>query len=102
MSRSYKKTPIHKDKSGAKFGKKFANRKVRNYKSGIPNGKKYRLLYNSWDISDWYSRTPKIEMLADYEAEQNERLNNVMRWHRGEQETLKEAVTKWKKYYYRK
>lgn len=32
--------------------KKIANSVVRHSKN-IPNGKQYRKLFNSWDISDW-------------------------------------------------
>lgn len=53
MSRSYKKTPIVKDGHSGRFGKTFANRKVRRCKEPIANGKAYRKVFNPWDIHDY-------------------------------------------------
>ena len=55
MSRSYKHIGFCKCEKSCKIGKKFANRKVRNYKGEIPNGKAYKKIYNSWDICDYYN-----------------------------------------------
>lgn len=55
MSRSYKKYPFVKCENSCKRGKNFANNKVRSYlKTGkeVPNGKKYKEIFNSWDICD--------------------------------------------------
>lgn len=55
MSKSRRK-PFIVDSSTKKFGKRYANKKVRRYKGVIQNGKWYRKIYNSWDICDykWY------------------------------------------------
>lgn len=51
MSRSYKKTPIIKDNTYSKFGKKYANKRVR--KSDLGNNGNYKKLYEQYDISDF-------------------------------------------------
>lgn len=51
MSRSYKKSPINKDRNN-KAGKRFASRAVRRA-SDVPNGNKFKKFYCSWDICDW-------------------------------------------------
>lgn len=51
MSRSYKKRPIVKDKN--KGTKQQANKKVRKFKYTIQNGKSYKKIFNSYDISDF-------------------------------------------------
>lgn len=55
MSRSYKHIGFCKCEKSCKIGKKFANKRVRNYKGEIPNGKAYKKIYNSWDICDYYN-----------------------------------------------
>ena len=45
MSKSYKKTPGWCDSSS--FGKRQANKKVRNYKGDLSNGKGFKKLYFS-------------------------------------------------------
>jgi len=50
MSRSYKKYPCVKDRNP--FAKMQANKLVRRTKD-IPNGKSYRKIYDSWNISDY-------------------------------------------------
>ncbi|MDN9011581.1 hypothetical protein [Brevibacillus laterosporus] len=54
MSRSYKKFPIVKDKTGPgkKFAKRLASKAVRRYKDGIRNGSMYRRIFCSWNIND--------------------------------------------------
>lgn len=54
MSRSYRKTPACKENS--KGMKRLANQKVRNYKGELANGKAYRKLFQTYDISDtgWF------------------------------------------------
>lgn len=54
MSRSYKKTWGFKDSS--KFGKRCANKKVRQLKNETlecVKGNLFKKAYESWDISDW-------------------------------------------------
>lgn len=62
MSRSYKHIGFCKCEKSCKTGKKFANKKVRNYKNEIPNGKAYKKIYNSCDICDYCS----IETWEEY------------------------------------
>ena len=54
MSRSYKKSPINKDRNN-KAEKRQASRAVRRA-SDVPNGKQFRKVYCSWEISDWSFR----------------------------------------------
>jgi hypothetical protein len=50
MSRSRKKHPVRKDHN--KGMKRIANRIIRRTLD-IPNGKAYRKVFESWNISDW-------------------------------------------------
>ena len=55
MSRSIRQ-PYATDGYGSKrrkYVKNQANRVVRKYDEELPNGKKYKLLYNSWNIRDF-------------------------------------------------
>ena len=54
MSRSYKKSPINKDRNN-KWGKRLASRAVRRA-ADVPNENRFKKLYCSWDISDWSFR----------------------------------------------
>ena len=54
MSRSYKKSPINKERNN-KVGKRLASRAVRR-ESDVQNGRQFRKIYCSWDISDWSFR----------------------------------------------
>lgn len=57
MSRSRKKHPIHKDHSIN--GKRLANKTVRRFikkLESVPEGKWYRRIYDSWNITDWVYR----------------------------------------------
>lgn len=82
MSRSYKKTPINKDKN--KSVQKNANRKVRQQNKVhqkyfdepnevvrshdyIKNGKAYRFVVCPYDISDWSNYYPESEYVRDNE-----------------------------------
>ena len=51
MSRSFKHTPIIKDDTCKKFGKKYANKKVR--KEDVIDGNSYRKLYEQYNICDY-------------------------------------------------
>jgi hypothetical protein len=67
MSRSRKKHPIVKDCISG--GKKEANRKVRRTLN-VPNGKAYRKVYDSWNISDWrFYRNPKPHYRTNFNGE---------------------------------
>ena len=52
MSRSYKHKGWIQDQSCKKFGKRFANKKVRRT-DDVPSGKAYRRVYNPYDIADF-------------------------------------------------
>lgn len=51
MSRSYKRSPVIKDDAGKKFGKKYANKRVRH--SDIDSGGQYKKVYDSYNICDY-------------------------------------------------
>lgn len=55
MSRSRKKFPAASDYSRAstRFYKNQANRVIRRYKKGIPDGSSYKKLYCTWNICDY-------------------------------------------------
>jgi len=55
MSRSYKKHPIVQQAGDKRRHKRWANKRVRKAKD-IPNGKGYRMLYNPWDLCDYWWR----------------------------------------------
>lgn len=68
MSRSYKKNPIHTDRpNGAKYWKNLANKKVRKSNEEFPKGKKYRRLFNPWEIHDYISYWGKLQALNYFE-----------------------------------
>lgn len=52
MSRSFKHKGWIQDQSSKKFGKRFANKKVRRT-LGIGSGSEYKKHYQSYDISDY-------------------------------------------------
>ncbi len=51
MSRSYKKNPVGTSSKNP-IGKRAANKKVRKSKD-IPNGKRFKKVYCSWNICDY-------------------------------------------------
>ncbi len=57
MSRSFKHSPVSTDgkRRTTKQSKKFANKTIRHYKKGLPNGKAYKKLFCSYNIHDWIS-----------------------------------------------
>ena len=69
MSRSFKKTPMIKDRVTGM--KNAANRKVRrrlnNQSFELANGRAYRKVFESWDISDYAFFKTYRECLADAE-----------------------------------
>lgn len=89
MSRSYKKHPFVKDPAN-KFMKRYANKKVRRTPN-IPNGKAYKKVFESWEISDWNWIWTKNEAIHDWEsAEPNS-------WIREHYETLEKYLIYWEK-----
>ena len=93
MSRSYKKNPFYTDRPrGAKYWKRQANRRVRHYRGTLAN-RRYRRLYNSWEIHDWVSRWSKAEAIHRWEHPQHAY---------SEFNTRQEMEQYWAKYYRRK
>lgn len=92
MSRSYKKFIVSKDQNN-KFGKRQANRTVRRAKD-VPNGRRFKRFYCSWDISDWRFTDSEF-----YTAEQFRRrwYSDSDFWHRFR--TWKEAYRHWLRWY---
>lgn len=95
MSRSYKKRPFCTDghRKSTQKSKKCANKVVKHYKKGLPNGSAYKKLFCSYDIHDYINRWSWKEARQEY-------LNNDF-WQE-EYPTLKQFYQFWKKYYKRK
>ncbi len=68
MSRSYKKHPYIVNGDMAKFGKKFANKRVRSLTVDEENlkGSSYKKLYEQYDIREFVSYWSWEEALAYY------------------------------------
>ena len=95
MSRSYKKNPICSDRpNGAKYWKRLANKKVRKQNIHFSKGKKYKKVFNSWEIHDYISRWSKYQALKDLY-----RYKYLKEDYESEEEFLNKF---WKKYYKRK
>lgn len=95
MSRSYKKNPICSDRpNGAKYWKRLANKKVRKQNIRFSKGKKYKKVFNSWEIHDYISRWSKYQALKDLY-----RYKYLKEDYESEEEFLNKF---WKKYYKRK
>ena len=95
MSRSYKKNPIYTDRpDGAKYWKRLANKKVRKENIHFLKGKKYKRLFNSWEIHDYIFYWDKKQALKDFK-----RYRYLKEDYKNEEEFLNKH---WKKYQYRK
>lgn len=102
MSKSYKKTPGAGDTKG-KTSKRIANHKVRqelkrNLNALPKKGNKYKKIYESWDICDYFS-------IYSWERYWNHQWKWWYAWRRfyGEPEPNREkAYQDWCKYYKRK
>lgn len=95
MSRSYKKNPIYTDRpDGAKYWKRLANKKVRKENIHFLKGKKYKRLFNSWEIHDYISYWDKFQALKDFK-----RYRYLNEYYKNEEEFLNKH---WGKYQYRK
>lgn len=99
MSRSYKRSPICKDRNYKK-GKRLASRVVRRA-FDVPNGNRFKKFYCTWDICDWRSRG------LSYTVEQFRRAwfdtdNNDLDWARSRFNTWKTAYRFWLRCYKRK
>jgi len=85
MSRSEKKVPIIKYGGYGKYGKHWANKRVR--KVELSDGNNYRKIYESWDIFDCKNnlyRTDKIDGIPKCHY-----TNNTM--------TIEEIMEYWRK-----
>lgn len=89
MSRSFRKHPRAKDPAD-KDMKKYANKRVRRTKN-IPNGKAYKKVFESYDISDWNSIWTKKEAIRMYLSAEPES------WIRQHFETLEKYLIYWEK-----
>ena len=89
MSRSYKKHNRAKD-SANKGMKKYANKKVRHTKN-VPNGKAYKKVFCSWNISDYNWIWTKEEAIENY----NSASDNS--WIKKHYETLEKYLMYWEK-----
>lgn len=102
MSRSYKKNPISKDGGSRKtYSKRLANKAVRRSKI-IGDGKWYKKLYCSWNISDSWDRTTLNDHL-----EFRTRILSTMEYpyNEGRYEkyvNINQCVNQWKRWYLRK
>ena len=96
MSRSYKKTPIVKDRN--KGQKAVANRTVRRKLKdpdyGMADGKSYKKEYESWNISDYY-----FMMTEDEAKEEWKKSYEESEWFREKYPTLKVFMRWWRKWY---
>ena len=89
MSRSFRKHPRAKDPAN-KGMKKYANKRVRKTEN-IPNGKAYKKVFESYDISDWnwiWTKNEAIRMYLSAEPES---------WIRQRFETLEKYLIYWEK-----
>lgn len=102
MSRSYKKFPMVKCERSCKFGKKQANKKIRNLrKSGveIPNGRSYKKLFESCEICDYSFTEFESWAREKWYQEEAEIINNIRPYAKKYHTTLEEYLADWKKYY---
>ncbi len=78
MSRSFKKTPVVKDRSRGM--KAVANRVFRRKKVIVANGNAYRKVFCSYNISDWAFRETYREYLARAELSKRAYENGINSW----------------------
>ena len=106
MSRSYKRTPVLKYAPTSNIGQKYANRRVRRYKKGIPNGMAYKKLYSSYNVHDHVMRETLKETLEYRERCIHEYEYGISRWGyvatylNAEEKDINLCIRNWKKMYY--
>ena len=103
MSRSYKKYPLVKYERNCKFGKRQANKKLRNLPltEKIPSGGKYKRHFNSYDICDFRCVEFKQWRIEKWYSKQKDELygvKNFTHW-ADKDNTLEEELSEWKKEY---
>lgn len=105
MSRSYRKFPKIKcgfSNHSCKYGKRRANKKVRNYlKSGkdVSNGSSYKRIFPSSEISDYFFVQFKKWTIKEWYDDQYEIINGVSPWKEKYNNTLEEELSEWYKRY---
>lgn len=102
MSRSYKKYPLIKCETSCKFGKRQANKCIRNLpiNEDIPNGRAYKKYYCSWNICDYKCVEFKEWVIQKWYANQKDKLYGVRNYtHYADEPTLEEELNLWKKSY---
>lgn len=101
MSRSYKKTPISKDRPKTSHqNKKLASRHVRRQKDFIGKGNSYKKLYCSWDIHDYICYWTLDDVIQAWNEEESDLCSNP--WRHKEFKTLDRYINYWKKCMLRK
>jgi len=64
MSRSYRKTPVITEQSRrpkrARWSKRHANKKVRRYGMLSGKGRRYRRVWDPWNICDWRAKLWRV------------------------------------------
>jgi hypothetical protein len=98
MSRSYKKSPVFKDRR--KSGKRFANKSVRKYSKKIQSGRAYKKIFCSYNISDYSFRTTWEERTRDLEAAGKAYLHGIGQDNPMNKKTFDKNW--WRKFYRRK
>lgn len=98
MSRSYKKTPMVKDRN--KGMKRVANKKIRNNCYDVPNGKAYRKFFCSYDISDFAFTETLQEFIDRYERNYRAYLNGAYKYFK--KMSYKEIYWEWYSCYKKK
>lgn len=111
MSRSYKKTPIHRMSlwgRSMKVGKQYSNRKVRrilkNPEVPVVNGRYYKAYgFDSWDLWEYKSFETKQDAIDRWEKEQIELKNGVKTYRTIQHDwSLSDAIDCWAEFYKRK
>ncbi|WP_341281170.1 hypothetical protein [Paenibacillus sp. FSL H8-0537] len=94
MSRSYKKSPVSSDHTTPEtcWAKRQAAKAVRRYAGCMNNGKWYRKVYCSWNISDYKFYQTRKQAIREWEK--NERYQSKF--------SLVEIIYDWEKFYRRK
>lgn len=95
MSRSVRRTPIRKDHDSGKWGKRQANKKVRQEKDFAKNGKSYKKVYNTWDVHDFVSRYTQEDAIRDWYEE--EQIKGSSPWRHKKYGTLEKWLIAWRK-----
>lgn len=93
MSRSYKKFTVNKDANN-KFCKRQASKKVRRIRD-MPNGKRFKRYYCSWDISDWRFVDSNPLTAERFRRKWMDENDKELAWARNRFRTWKEAYRYW-------